>query len=152
MIQHQVGPKMFSFDKVFAEDVSQEGVYEDMQPLMRCVLDGLNVALLAYGQTGSGKTFTMSGPGNAEDAHQRGALSGVNYRALEDLFAIAQQRDGEIEYTFTVQMLEIYNEQVGGWTRGRRPMRCRNTGGGLRRLGMWRSDGSRQKGLAGRRR
>jgi len=33
----KVGPKMFSFDKVFAEDVSQAGVYEDMQPLMRCV-------------------------------------------------------------------------------------------------------------------
>eukprot|EP00976_Prorocentrum_cordatum_P068247 1179064-Prorocentrum_minimum.AAC.2 len=33
-----------------------------MQPLIRCVLDGYNVAVLAYGQTGSGKTFTMSGP------------------------------------------------------------------------------------------
>jgi len=128
--QQQVGPKMFSFDKVFAEDVSQAGVYEDMQPLMRCVLDGLNVALLAYGQTGSGKTFTMSGPGHAADQHQHGTLCGVNYRALEDLFAIAQQREGETQYTFTVQMLEIYNEQVGGWTRGRRAVRWRQTGAG----------------------
>jgi hypothetical protein len=37
---------------------------------------------------------------------------GVNYRALDDLFAMAAVRAHDTEYTFTVQMLEIYNEQV----------------------------------------
>ena len=51
----KLGMKMFNFDKVFAPDSTQQQVYQDMQPLIRCVLDGYNVAVLAYGQTGSGK-------------------------------------------------------------------------------------------------
>ena len=30
-----------------------------MKPLIRSVIDGLNVCIFEYGQTGSGKTFTM---------------------------------------------------------------------------------------------
>ena len=40
----------------------------------------------------------------------------MNYRALDDLFHMAQQREAEATYTFSVQMLEIYNEQVRGAT------------------------------------
>jgi len=78
-----------------------------MQPLVRSVLDGFNVCLFAYGQTGSGKTFTMSGP---KVLTEEGL--GVNYRALNDLFSIQEQRKDTICYEIAVQMIEIYNEQV----------------------------------------
>ena len=37
---------------------------------------------------------------------------GVNYRALNDLFNLQAQRKGTIDYEISVQMIEIYNEQV----------------------------------------
>lgn len=37
---------------------------------------------------------------------------GVNYRALKDLFYLSEQRKDTISYEISVQMLEIYNEQV----------------------------------------
>jgi kinesin family protein C2/C3 len=37
---------------------------------------------------------------------------GVNYRALSDLFLLSDQRKEVICYDISVQMLEIYNEQV----------------------------------------
>ncbi|KAK1316721.1 Kinesin-4 [Acorus calamus] len=50
--------RVFSFNKVFAANVTQQQVYADTQPLIRSVLDGYNVCIFAYGQTGSGKTYT----------------------------------------------------------------------------------------------
>jgi hypothetical protein len=49
---------------------------------------GYNVCIFAYGQTGSGKTHTMSGT-NTEDVGGRG----INYRALDDLFGIRDNRN-----------------------------------------------------------
>ena len=37
---------------------------------------------------------------------------GVNYRALSDLFLTADQRRDTFCYDVSVQMIEIYNEQV----------------------------------------
>ncbi|KAH9297873.1 hypothetical protein KI387_029555, partial [Taxus chinensis] len=37
---------------------------------------------------------------------------GVNYRALNDLFQISEQRKNVFTYDVAVQMIEIYNEQV----------------------------------------
>lgn len=36
----------------------------------------------------------------------------MNYRALGDLFLIADQRRDTFRYEVSVQMIEIYNEQV----------------------------------------
>ena len=52
---------------------------------------GYNVCIFAYGQTGSGKTHTMAGT-NIEQYSGRG----INYRALDDLFALNEQRKGEV--------------------------------------------------------
>ncbi|KAG8093146.1 hypothetical protein GUJ93_ZPchr0012g20502 [Zizania palustris] len=101
------GHKSFSFNKVFGPASTQEEVFSDMQPLIRSVLDGFNVCIFAYGQTGSGKTYTMSGPKVLTEESL-----GVNYRALNDLFNIQTQRKGTINYEISVQMIEIYNEQV----------------------------------------
>jgi hypothetical protein len=37
---------------------------------------------------------------------------GVNYRALNDLFNISRDRQDTITYELSVQMIEIYNEQI----------------------------------------
>ncbi|KAK9152324.1 hypothetical protein Syun_010633 [Stephania yunnanensis] len=99
--------KVFSFNKVFGAATSQEQVFADTQPLIKSVLDGFNVCIFAYGQTGSGKTYTMSGP----DLMTKETW-GVNYRALNDLFQISKSRIDVITYEVSVQMIEIYNEQV----------------------------------------
>ncbi|XP_068643676.1 kinesin-like protein KIN-14F [Aristolochia californica] len=99
--------KIFRFNKVFGTNVTQEQIFADTQPLIRSVLDGYNVCIFAYGQTGSGKTYTMSGPDLTTEE-----TWGVNYRALNDLFEISKGRKDATSYEVTVQMIEIYNEQV----------------------------------------
>ncbi|KAA8545221.1 hypothetical protein F0562_020005 [Nyssa sinensis] len=101
------GRKTFSFNKAFGPSATQEVVFSDTQPLIRSVLDGYNVCIFAYGQTGSGKTYTMTGPRELTEESL-----GVNYRALSDLFLISEQRKNTISYDVSVQMIEIYNEQV----------------------------------------
>ncbi|KAK2076682.1 hypothetical protein QBZ16_005442 [Prototheca wickerhamii] len=98
----------FRFDAVFGPQAAQPDVYAETAPLVRSVLDGFNVCVFAYGQTGSGKTHTMQGGGRGGAGDDRG----VNYRTLEDLFALRDERRGEAEYAFRVQLLEIYNEQL----------------------------------------
>lgn len=105
--RHGKGQKAFSFNKVFGSSATQAEVFSDMQPLIRSVLDGYNVCIFAYGQTGSGKTYTMTGPKELTEKSQ-----GVNYRALGDLFHITNQRRDTFCYDVSVQMIEIYNEQV----------------------------------------
>lgn len=99
--------RVFSFNKVYGTNVTQEQIYVDSQPLIRSVLDGYNACIFAYGQTGSGKTYTMSGPDLTSEE-----TWGVNYRALRDLFQISNARADIIKYEVGVQMIEIYNEKV----------------------------------------
>ncbi|KAL9684660.1 hypothetical protein QQ045_022101 [Rhodiola kirilowii] len=115
--------RLFKFNKVFAPTSTQDEVYFDTQPLIRSVLDGYNVCIFAYGQTGSGKTYTMSGPEMSSQEDW-----GVNYRALNDLFCIAENRKSSIIYEIGVQMVEIYNEQVRDLL---------SVDGPQRRLGIW---------------
>ena len=93
----------FEFDQVFDKSSTQQSIFDQLCYLVTSCLDGYNVCIFAYGQTGSGKTHTMNG--NENDR-------GVNYRALERLFAIQQERSGDYEYEFYVSMKEIYNEQI----------------------------------------
>ena len=63
-----------------------------MQPLTACAGSaGYNVCIFCYGQTGSGKTHTMAGS-DIENYEGRG----INYRALDDLFALNEARRGEV--------------------------------------------------------
>jgi len=95
--------KSFKFDHVFGPADDQEAVFAESLPVVRSVMDGFNVCIFAYGQTGTGKTFTMEGvPENR----------GVNYRALEELFRISEDRSSSVAYTFCVSILEVYNEKI----------------------------------------
>jgi len=78
-------------------------VFSETVPVVRSVMDGFDVCIFAYGQTGTGKTFTMEGiPENR----------GVNYRALEELFRMSEKRSASVTYTFSVSILEVYNEKI----------------------------------------
>ncbi|KAH7513257.1 hypothetical protein FEM48_Zijuj12G0178100 [Ziziphus jujuba var. spinosa] len=95
--------KSFKFDAVFDPQAEQADVFEDTAPFATSVLDGYNVCIFAYGQTGTGKTFTMEG---TEESR------GVNFRTLEELFRIIQERQKQYQYSVSVSALEVYNEQI----------------------------------------
>ncbi|CAI0406078.1 unnamed protein product [Linum tenue] len=95
--------KIYKFDRVYTPKDDQCDVFEDASPVATSVLDGYNVCIFAYGQTGTGKTFTMEGTEQNR---------GVNYRTLELLFKIAEDRKKTISYDISVSVLEVYNEQV----------------------------------------
>ena len=67
------------------------------------MLDGYNVCIFAYGQTGTGKTFTMEGTPEKR---------GVNYRTVEELFRVSEERGGVVRYELFVSMSEVYNEKI----------------------------------------
>ncbi|XP_063443446.1 kinesin-like protein klp-3 isoform X1 [Mytilus trossulus] len=99
----QSGKKMFSFDKAFDPNTSQEQVFEDTKGIITCCADGYNVCLMAYGQTGSGKTFTMMGP----DSNP-----GINIRAINELFKVCKEKKDTVTYVLKVSLIEIYNETI----------------------------------------
>lgn len=78
------GQKLFLFDRVFGEDVYQEGVWQYVNESVDAFVQGYNVSVLAYGQSGSGKSYTMGTSGPAEQSDPR--LMGVIPRAAGALF------------------------------------------------------------------
>lgn len=60
------GRKLFVFDRVFGEDVNQEGIWEYLVESVNAFVQGYNVSMLAYGQSGAGKSYTMGTSGPAE--------------------------------------------------------------------------------------
>ena len=80
-----------------------DAVFAQTKSIVKSVLDGYNVCIFAYGQTGTGKTFTMEGT----PEHR-----GVNYRTLEELFRISEERRGIMKYELLVSMFEVYNEKI----------------------------------------
>ncbi|KAL6554342.1 hypothetical protein OROMI_020015 [Orobanche minor] len=98
-----ISKRAFKFDAVFSPEADQLDVFEETSPLAMSVLDGYNVCIFAYGQTGTGKTFTMEGTDEAR---------GVNYRTLEKLFDIIDERKKMFRYEVLVSVLEVYNEQI----------------------------------------
>ena len=65
------GRKLFIFDRVFGEDVHQEGIWDYLEESVAAFLQGYNVSVLAYGQSGSGKSYTMGTSGPTEQSDPR---------------------------------------------------------------------------------
>ncbi|OJJ61843.1 hypothetical protein ASPSYDRAFT_54809 [Aspergillus sydowii CBS 593.65] len=78
------GRKLFVFDRVFAETIEQEGIWEYLSDSVGSFLQGYNVSILAYGQSGAGKSYTMgtSGPNEQNDTSAMGIIP----RAAQLLF------------------------------------------------------------------
>ncbi|XP_030506123.2 kinesin-like protein KIN-14S [Cannabis sativa] len=103
VISSDSSKKQYKFDHVFRPEDNQETVFTQTKPIVTSVLDGFNVCIFAYGQTGTGKTFTMEGtPENR----------GVNYRTVEELFRVSEERAGVMRFELFVSMLEVYNEKI----------------------------------------
>ncbi|TYJ48049.1 hypothetical protein E1A91_A01G033900v1 [Gossypium mustelinum] len=103
VISNGAPKKTFRFDAVFGPQAEQADVFQDTAPFATSVLDGYNVCIFAYGQTGTGKTFTMEGTKEAR---------GVNFRTLEELFHVINERQKLYLYEISVSALEVYNEQI----------------------------------------
>ncbi|KAF1915235.1 hypothetical protein BDU57DRAFT_451312 [Ampelomyces quisqualis] len=78
------GQKMFIFDRVFGEDVDQEGVYDYVVDSVNSFVQGYNVSILAYGQSGAGKSYTMGTTGPVDQADAE--VMGIIPRAAATLF------------------------------------------------------------------
>lgn len=74
------GRKVFVFDRVFGEDIEQEGVFEYVCESVNSFVQGYNVSILAYGQSGAGKSYTMgtTGPREQSDAKIMGTLYAIS--------------------------------------------------------------------------
>jgi hypothetical protein len=70
-VESPQGRKLFVFDRVWAQNVDQEGVWEYLSESINAFVQGYNVSLLAYGQSGAGKSYTMGTSGPLEQGdHQ----------------------------------------------------------------------------------
>ena len=43
--------KSFAFDRVWGPDQTQQGIFQDVEPIALSVVDGFNACIFAYGQT-----------------------------------------------------------------------------------------------------
>ncbi|PLB44309.1 kinesin family protein [Aspergillus steynii IBT 23096] len=78
------GRKLFVFDRVFAETIDQDGVWEYLSDSVNSFLQGYNVSILAYGQSGAGKSYTMGTSGPNEQSKTE--AMGIIPRAAQLLF------------------------------------------------------------------
>lgn len=67
----------------------------------------INVTLTSHENDVALHVCPQTGPKELTEQSQ-----GVNYRALRDLFLLAEKRNNTFRYDVSVQMIEIYNEQV----------------------------------------
>ena len=100
----------FNFDKVFDQDSSQSGVFQEISQLVQSALDGYKVCIFAYGQTGSGKTFTMEGPEPGVNSE----ASGMIPRAVRQIFDNCQWKSKQsgFKYRLFCSFIQIYNDTI----------------------------------------
>lgn len=81
------GRKLFVFDRVFSEDINQEGIWEYLAESVNAFVQGYNVSMLAYGQSGAGKSYTMgtSGPAEQGDMEIMGKSPATQYHVMTRL-------------------------------------------------------------------
>ncbi|KAM3069850.1 hypothetical protein ACMFMG_010559 [Clarireedia jacksonii] len=131
------GKKIFVFDRVFSEDVDQEGIWDYLVESTNAFIQGYNVSLLAYGQSGAGKSFTMgtSGPIEQDKPEVMGVIPRAAIALFEKLEGGRPQHSNrssmtglraptrystvpsnapakEKNWTLKATYLEIYNEQL----------------------------------------
>ncbi|XP_054032986.1 kinesin-like protein KIF18B [Dryobates pubescens] len=94
----------FHFDRVFAEQATQEEVFQHTtHQMVDTILDGYNCSVFAYGATGAGKTYTMLGSEKSP---------GIIHLTMEELFRRLEARKEQKSYEVLVSYLEVYNEEI----------------------------------------
>ncbi|EFC44949.1 kinesin-1 [Naegleria gruberi] len=105
-------PKVFLFDQVLDENVSQQQVFDLIGvPVVEELLQGFNASILGYGHTGSGKTFTMgTNLHEIADSFESGnlpAACGLLPRIVERLL-----NRKKVDEQLSCSLFEIYNGGV----------------------------------------
>lgn len=106
--------KVFEYERVYDMVESQNGVFDEVQPMLTSLLDGYNICIMAYGQTGSGKTHTMLGSHKNEDyspSREPHPDEGVIPRAARELFRLISEKQTGT-HTVEVSVVEIYNNDI----------------------------------------
>eukprot|EP00756_Hemistasia_phaeocysticola_P014932 Hpha_TRINITY_DN15373_c1_g2::TRINITY_DN15373_c1_g2_i2::g.87610::m.87610/K11498/CENPE; centromeric protein E len=95
----------FPFDNVIPPGAGTVELYEQCisGPIIQSVMAGFNATVFAYGQTGSGKSYTMLGEGESP---------GVVPLAVDEVFSIISDQQGQRDYNVSCSMMEIYNEEL----------------------------------------
>ncbi|RDW66085.1 hypothetical protein BP6252_09720 [Coleophoma cylindrospora] len=131
------GKKHFVFDRVFGEEINQEGLWEYLVESTNAFVQGYNVSMLAYGQSGAGKSYTMgtSGPIDQDDLESMGVIPRAATALFEKLegprpsnrnsmsglrtpMRYSMQppsmmgKPAEKDWTLKASYVEIYNEQL----------------------------------------
>jgi len=86
----------------------QKKVFDDLgQGVLNNAYEGYNSCLFAYGQTGAGKSYSMVG---------YGVNKGIVPISCDEIFKRIEEQKAnfpdKFQFQVTIQMLEIYNEQV----------------------------------------
>jgi hypothetical protein len=95
--------KIFNVNHVYADDSTQEDVYESVADFVNDSVNGFSVSIFAYGAAKSGKTFTMMG--TKFDY-------GIIPRAIDDIFKaidMKTQNAPDSYYYVEISYLELYN-------------------------------------------
>ena len=98
-----IDDKIFTFDKVFAEESSQEEVYQSISAHVKATVRGYNTTIFAYGSTGSGKSYTMTGNSTAP---------GIIPRAISEIFSIIEAtaaQESDVFFYVRLSYVELYN-------------------------------------------
>ncbi|KAG4071623.1 hypothetical protein HA402_011777 [Bradysia odoriphaga] len=102
-----IAGKLYSFDKVFLPNASQEKVYmEAARSIVTDVLAGYNGTIFTYGQTSSGKTHTMEGV--IGDSTKQGIMP----RIVNDIFDQIYNMETDLQFYIKVSYYEIYMEKI----------------------------------------
>lgn len=97
--------KVFTFDKVFPEESSQEDIYLSVSAHVKATVRGYNTTIFAYGSTGSGKSFTMTGASSAP---------GIIPRAISEIFSIIEAtaaQESDVFFYVRLSYVELYNNK-----------------------------------------
>ncbi|CAG2241107.1 KIF25 [Mytilus edulis] len=106
--------KVFEYERVYDMTETQNGLFDEVQPMLTSLLDGYNICIMAYGQTGSGKTHTMLGSHKNEDynpTRETHPDEGVIPRAARELFRLTSEKQ-KGTHTVEVSVVEIYNNDI----------------------------------------
>eukprot|EP00792_Barthelona_sp_PAP020_P005295 TRINITY_DN2588_c0_g1_i1.p1 TRINITY_DN2588_c0_g1~~TRINITY_DN2588_c0_g1_i1.p1 ORF type:complete len:776 (+),score=256.75 TRINITY_DN2588_c0_g1_i1:41-2329(+) len=98
--------KIFTFDRVFPENTTQEQIYDEIgRNSVSDVLKGYNSTIMVYGQTGSGKTYTITG--GSDVTYRR---RGLAPRIINHIFEETNKRT-DCKITVRMSYLEIYQNK-----------------------------------------
>eukprot|EP01035_Chromulina_nebulosa_P018771 gene18771-24538_t len=98
-----IDDKVYTFDKIFPEDSTQEDIYKSVSPLVKATVRGYNTTIFAYGCTGSGKSFTMTG---------NSTNPGIIPRAISEIFSIIEEtaaQESDVFFYVRMSYVELYN-------------------------------------------